>query len=203
NKVTFVGTDGRRLSKITREFPDILPFEKGIILPGKAVKEIQKLLDSGEIGKIAFEPRDRRVYFRIGDVDLICKLIDGQYPDYEQVIPKKVEQTLKLNRNQFEQSIRQVAVMAAEPSRQVKFIFNDGLILNATTPDLGDSQAYVQCEYSNEEITIAFNSGYLTDIIKSLNSDQIVLGFSSSSSPAVIKDPDDGDFISVIMPMKI
>jgi len=202
--VTFVGTDGRRLSRISREFPDTLPFEKGIILPGKAVKEIQKLLDSGETGMIAFEARDRRVYFRIGDVDLICKLIDGQYPDYEQVIPKKVDHTVKLSRVELEQAIRQVAVMAAEPSRQVRFAFNsEGITFNATTPDLGESQAYMPCEYSGEEVMIAFNSGYVIDIIKSLNTEQISLGFSSASSPATLKDPDDKDFISVIMPMKI
>lgn len=202
--VSFVGTDGRRLSKISREFPDPLPFEEGIILPGKAVKEVQKHLDSDESGMIAFEAKDRRVYFRLGGVDLICKLIDGQFPDYEQVIPKKLEYKISVVRNEFEQKIRQVSVMAAEPSKQIRFSYAaDGLTFLATTPDLGDSQAFLACEYSGEEMTIAFNSSYVLDIIKSLTASDIQIGFSSPSSPAVVLDPEDKDFISVIMPMKL
>ncbi len=203
-KVSFVGTDGRRLAKIDRVFPETLAFQDGIIIPNKGVRELQKLLDSGETGMIAYDDRERRIHFRLGVVDLICKLIDGQYPDYRQVIPNTMSHKLKVNRLTLENSLRQVAVMAAEPSRQVRFTFAKGSItIAASTPDVGEAQDILSTEYDGEEITIAFNSNYLIDVIKVLNGEDIILGFSSSSAPAVILDPEDDDFVSVIMPMKV
>ncbi|MCP5482260.1 MAG: DNA polymerase III subunit beta [Spirochaetales bacterium] len=202
--VTFVSTDGRRLSRIKREFPEKLPLSGGVIIPNKAVRELQKLLDSDQEGKLAFEERDRRVYLRIGAVDLISKLIDGQFPDYEQVIPAKVSHEVAVERQTIENSLRQVSVMAAEPSRQVRLTFaSDGLSIAAQTPDIGEAQDTFEIDYSGEEVTIAFNSNYLMDVIKVVSSQDLRVGFSSGSAPAIVKDPEDMDFIAVIMPMKL
>jgi len=202
--VSFVGTDGRRLAKIQRAFPSALPFTEGVILPNKAVRELSKLLDSTESGGVAYDEKERRIHFRIGGVDLICKLIDGQFPDYRQVIPQKLSSTLKLSRTQFENSLRQVAVMASEPTRQVRVGFGPSQIsFSASTPDLGEAQDNMPSDYSGEEMVIAFNSNYLLDVIRVINVDEFNIGFSSSSSPVVIQDPSDPDFIAVIMPMKI
>ncbi|MBX7058668.1 MAG: DNA polymerase III subunit beta [Leptospirales bacterium] len=203
-RVAFVATDGRRLSRVVREFPQALPFKEGVILPNKAVREMLKLLDSSEEGRIAFDEKDRRVYLRIGGVDLITKLIDGQFPDYEQVVPKKLAHRISLDRAAFENSLRQVAVMAAEPSRQVRLSFGGGALnIAASTPDIGEGQDTLPADYSAEEITIAFNSNYLLDVLKTIGGGAIRAGFSTSSAPAVIEDPDDKDFVAVIMPMKI
>lgn len=204
NKTSFVATDGRRLSRITREFPEPLPFKDGVILPNKAVREVQKLMDASVEGKIAFDERERRVYFRLGSVDLITKLIDGQFPDYEQVIPRKVTSKVKLDRAALENSLRQVAVMAAEPSRQVRLIFNDNsLAISASTPDIGEAQDAISVDYKGEETAIAFNSNYLLDILKVIGVSEIAIGFSSSAAPAMTEDPADPDFVAVVMPMKI
>lgn len=203
-QVSFVATDGRRLSKVTREFPEALPFGDGVILPNKAVKELQKVLDASEEGRIAFDERERRVYFQLGGVNLITKLIDGQFPDYNQVIPRKLESFVKLTRGNFENSLRQVAVMAAEPSRQVRLGFStNALNIAAATPDIGEAQDTLATEYGGEEVTIAFNSNYLLDVLKIVGTDDLELGFSSASAPAMIRDPEDPDFIAVVMPMKI
>lgn len=204
NQMSFVGTDGRRLAKIDRDFPDSLPFEQGVILPNKAVKELMRLLDSSESGQIALDQKESRVHFRIGSVDLICKLIEGQFPDYTQVIPKQLEYKLEINRDELENSLRQVAVMAAEPTRQVKISFSkEDTIIAASTPDLGEAQDSLSVDYSGEDITIAFNSNYLLDVIRALNVEKITLGISSPNAPAVIMDPDDNHFVAVIMPMKL
>ncbi len=204
NRVTFVGTDGRRLSRILRDFPEQIPFKDGIILPNKAVKEVFKLLDSSEQGEIAFNESDRSVFFKIGNVQLICKLIDGQFPPYNQVIPQNLEHKLLLDRNTLEDSVRQVAVMASEPTRQVRFTFSQGtLSILAQTQDVGEARDMIPCGYEGEEITIAFNSSFLLDVIRVISADQIEFGFSSSNAPVVVNDPTDGDFVSVIMPMKI
>ncbi len=203
-KVAFVGTDGRRLAKIERAIPAELPFQEGVIIPNKAVRELNKLLDAGTESQIAFEHKDRRIHFRLGEVVLVSKLIEGQFPDYEQVIPKKLSFSVILDRMAFENSLRQVSVMAAEPSRQVHLKFAAGAIsINASTPDLGEAQDSLEADYAGEEMTIAFNSNYIMDILKVLPVEKISIGFSSPSAPAVIRDPADPDFITVIMPMKI
>jgi len=202
--VSFVGTDGRRLSRVEREFPEDLPFQDGIILPNKAVRELQKLLDNEDGGTIAYEEKDRRIHFRLGEVVLIAKLIEGQYPDYQQVIPKKLGEKLNLDRARLESSLRQVAVMAAEPSRQVRLSFQSGsLNISSSTPDLGEAQDSMETSYEGEELTIAFNSNYIMDIIKTLTGEEVQVSFTSSNAPAVLLDPQDKSFIAVIMPMKI
>ncbi len=203
-RVAFVGTDGRRLSKVEREFAEEPPFSGGIILPNKAVRELHKLLDSGSDGRVAHDDKERRVHFRLGDVDLITKLIEGQYPDYQQVIPRRLENDLNLNRSDFEHSLRTVAVMASETSRQVRFSFQSGLLrLDASTPDVGESHDVIEIPYSGEPVTIAFNSGYIMDILRVLDSEEIRFSFTGPSAPAVIRDPKDDQFVAVIMPMKI
>jgi len=96
--------------------------------------------------------------------------------------------------------------MAAEPTKQIRFSFGrEGIELNATTPDLGEAQGFIAiaAEYEGEEMTIAFNSNYITDAIRAIKSEIIHIGFTSPSAPATITDPNDTDFISVLMPMKI
>jgi DNA polymerase-3 subunit beta len=203
-KLSFVGTDGRRLSRISREVADVLPFQEGVILPNKAVRELQKILDGGASLRIAFNDKERRIYFRVGDYDLISKLIDGQFPDYEQVIPKKLDFIALIDRLKFDQSLMHVSVMAAEPSRQIRMNFQKNMIvMTSTTPDLGGAHYNVECEYAGEEMTIAFNSIYVQDTTHNLVSNNIKIGFSNPNAPTVIQDPDDPEFISVIMPMKI
>ena len=94
--------------------------------------------------------------------------------------------------------------MAAEPSKQVQLSFvSKALNINASTPDLGEASDSLENDYSGEEVTIAFNSNYIMDILKVLPVENIAIAFSSPSAPAVIQDPADPDFITVIMPMKI
>ncbi|MBI3394787.1 MAG: hypothetical protein HY042_03020 [Spirochaetia bacterium] len=137
-------------------------------------------------------------------IDLICKPIDGQFPDYEQVIPQKVDQQIPLDRGLFETAMRQVAVMAGDPSRQVRMTFGkNNLTITASTPDLGEATDTITCGFGGAEITIAFNSNYVMDVIRILDSEKITLGFSSSSAPTTITEENDPQFIAVIMPMKI
>ncbi len=203
-RVAFVGTDGRRLAKIQREFPENMPFNEGIILPNKAVRELLKLLDSQQSGLVSFDSKERRVHFRVGSVDLICKLIDGQFPDYRQVIPKKLEYEIPVDRSELENALRQVSVMAAEPSRQIKISFNSSnFTITASTPDIGEAQDSISANYDGEEMIVAFNSNYLMDIIRIINNEKVIVGFSTPNAPAVLKDPEDADFIAVVMPMKL
>ena len=180
------------------------PFNQSLIVPHKAIRELQRLLDASEDIGIAFHEDEKKIFFLSGEMQLSSKLIDGNYPDYMQVIPKKFEHSLLLNRESFIASIRQVAVMASEPSRQLKLcISKDNLELSASTPDLGEAVDSLAIDYKGESLILAFNSRYLLEVLQSINAEKFVLKFGSVGTPITIKETEDGDFMAIIMPMKL
>ena len=202
---TFIATDGRRLSLIRKEFPVEFPLADTVIIPHKTVHELQKLSDEeGELN-LAYNKTDKRIYFRIGNTTITSKLIEGNFPDYKQVIPQKIEHEIPMNKEVLENSIQQVAVMATEPTRQVRLSFDQNkLYLHASTPDIGEAEDSLVIQYSNEEkIETAFNSRYVIEVLKALETEEIVFGISSSSSPVSIQKPGNKDFMAIIMPMKV
>ena len=202
----FIATDGRRLSLIRKEFPLETPIiEEAIILPHKTVREIQKLSDEDGDLSLAYDKLDKRPYFKLGNTTITSKLIDGNFPDHKQVIPQRIEHNILINKEAFENCIRQVAVMATEPTRQIRFNFEKNrLYLHASTPDLGEADNNLEIDYDSEEkIETAFNSRYIMDVLKVVETENIVFGISSSASPASIQKPGDKDFMAIIMPMKI
>ncbi|MCB1173584.1 MAG: DNA polymerase III subunit beta [Leptospiraceae bacterium] len=204
NKVDFVATDGRRLSLIQRDFPSELPFQAGIIVPNKAIRELQKLLEASLKTKVGYNAAEKQIHFRIGQIDFISKLLDGQYPDYNMVIPKTLEHSVTIDKAYLESCLKQVSVMATEPSKQVKLSFQkDALTISASTPDIGEADDQLDIDYDGDEVLTSFNANYILDIIKVIRDEKLAFAFSNSGSPAVIKDQGDPEFTAVIMPMKV
>lgn len=201
-KIIIVGTDGRRLTKVEREINNHLPFEKGVIIPHKAIKEILRIIDSNDSGSVALV--NNQIYVKVKDVELLCKLIDGNYPDYEAVIPKDSTNQVKIPKDKFSVVLRQALIAAEEPSKQVKLEFSqNNLTLSSATPGTTEANISLPIEYDGSEIMIAFKGEYLSDIVKSIQDSEIVVEFNSSSAPVIFKDPSDPQYIAVVMPMKI
>lgn len=203
-KLTFVATDGRRLSKVDRTMEKVLQLGKGIIVPGKAIRELMKVIEPDQNCDIHYSASDQRLFFRAGNIQLQTRLIEGNFPDYKQVIPSQVGATATINRQQLENSIRKVAVVAIDASRQIQFdVKKDQLHLRSATPDLGRGDNSLPCQYAGDAMSIAFNSIYIQDILKIIEADEIRIGFTSASSPAIVMDPGDSEFLAVVMPMKL
>jgi len=201
-KIIVVGTDGRRLTKIEREINNHLPFEKGIIIPHKAIKEILRIIDSNESGSVALI--NNQIYVKVKDVEVLCKLIDGNYPDYEAVIPKDTSNQVRIPKDRFGIALRQALTAAEEPSKQVRLEFTKDMItLSSANPGATEANISIPIEYSGEEVMIAFKGYYLSDIVKSIHETEMILEFKTSSSPVIFKDPSDPQYIAVVMPMKI
>lgn len=200
-KLSFVATDGRRLSKVERTVDHDLPFAKGIIVPHKAIKEINRMIDSNELGKIGVI--DEQIYTHISHTELLCKLIDGHFPDYEAVIPKDYKRVIRMAKDDLQVAIKQAMIAAEEPSKQIRLRFTSGnLNINSSTPGSTEININIPIGYSDEEVAVAFKGEYLLDIFKSIDDSDVILEIKNSNSPVVFKDPSDPDFISVIMPMK-
>jgi DNA polymerase-3 subunit beta len=208
-KLSLVATDGRRLAKIDHEMEVGEGLSGSLILPAKTVSELTRLLDKGESLKIAFN--DRRVAFQIhtkdetdgfvGDIQLVSKVVEGNYPNYQQVIPKETHQRIKVERELFLQSIHRAALVATDKSNSVKIQISNNLMeLSAASPDFGESHESLAIDYSGPDLQVAFNPAFLMDPLKALAKDEIFFELKDEVSPGVFKTLE--SFLCVIMPVR-
>ena len=203
-RIRFVATDGHRLAMIERAVPTAIGFlAKGIIVPRKGVAEIRKLCDEGE-GAVDLGLGDGFLMVRRPDLLLTTRLIDGEFPNYRQILPKGHKVRLLVERERLQHAVRRIALMAHERSRGFRFVLSDGQVeLSASNPDLGEAREILPVEYQGERFETAFNARYLLDVLGSMSAKEVVLELSEELSPAQFRPVDDPDEIAVIMPMRL
>ncbi len=209
-KLTLVATDGRRLALIGKEMDVPAANAGSIILPAKTASELTRLLDKGEKLKISFN--DRRASFQIGtdkdnsglvdSVYLYSKVVEGNYPNYQQVIPKETHQRIKLERELFLQCIHRAALVTSEKSNSVKIKLTSNLLeITAQSPDFGEAHESMAISYSGPDLQVAFNPAFVMDPLRALAKDEIFFELKDEVSPGVFKTLD--SFICVIMPVRL
>ncbi len=203
--VTTVATDGRRLAYASAS-AKFSQAEKEFILPSKTVQEILKLLkDDGTVELISFENQVAFVFKNGEELEecvLISRLVEGNFPNYKQVIPEKVKERVVLNREEFFAAIRRVSVVTNEKSSMVKLSFTKNLLtLTANTPDVGEAKEEIQLAYEGAEVLIAFNPAYVADALRNLDEEEITFEFNDTLSPGIIRSGN--SFLYVIMPMRV
>ncbi len=209
-KLSLVATDGRRLALMAKDM-DVPPESAGaIILPAKTVGELTRLLDKGEKVKINFN--DRRAAFQIatdkdtsGLIDhvyLYSKVVEGNYPNYHQVIPKETHQRIKLERELFLQCVHRAALVCSEKANSVKIKLTSNLLeLTAQSPDFGEAHESMAIGYSGPDLQVAFNPAFLMDPLKALSKDEVFFEVKDEVSPGVFKTLE--NFVCVIMPVRL
>jgi DNA polymerase-3 subunit beta len=196
-----VATDGHRLAVSARTIPDAGKPVSAIV-PRKAVAEIARVLGTGEEVQIALT--ENQFVLQMPNFVLTARLIEGQFPNYEAVIPKNHPGRLVIARGALMAALRRVAVMADERNKPVKLVFGPGsLRLAASSQDLGEAEETLEVDYKGEELTIGFNSRYVLDAVAPVEGEQVVFQFKDSLSPGVIKSVEDEGYCCVIMPMRI
>ncbi|MEM0896987.1 MAG: DNA polymerase III subunit beta [Verrucomicrobiota bacterium] len=200
SNLTLVATDGRRLAmvEIETEFPE--SHETEVIIPTKAINELQRLLtDEGEVKVLVGESQ---IGFQINDNTLVSKLIDGNYPNYNQVIPDESKIRITLERETFLRVIQRVSLLASDKSNSVKLSFDDNRIeISANSPDVGEAQETLPVQYEADPITIAFNPEFLMAPLRNLDEDAVYLHLIDEMSPGVLRI--EGSFLYVLMPMRV
>lgn len=198
-KLIVVATDGRRLALVEQEMEFPKANEIDVILPTKAVNELLRTL--GAEGDVEIAIAENQIAFTIGNTYLISKLIEGNYPNYKQVIPSETKERITLERELFLTSIKRVALLSSEKSNSVKLNFSkNGIEITANTPDVGEARESLSVPYKGKEFSIAFNPEYLGDPLRNLDSDLVHFDFTDELSPGVIRH--DKPFLYVIMPMR-
>jgi DNA polymerase-3 subunit beta len=198
-----VATDGHRLARVEMPAPAGSEGMPGVIVPRKAVAEIQKLVeDGGESVEVELSPAKIRLNF--GGVVLTSKLIDGTFPDYQRVIPTGNDKQLVVERADFAKAVDRVSTISSERGRAVKLSLNDGrMTLSVNNPDSGSATEELEVDYDSGALDIGFNARYLLDITGQLDGDTALFRLADPGSPTVIQDRDGAPALYVLMPMRV
>jgi len=202
--VLMVATDGHRLSIVKREVGTKWNFPKGGIIPRKGVMELRRLVENAGETAIDLWADNKHVIAYCENTTLVIRLIDGQFPPYEQVVPKKTKRTVAVNRDELIHALKRVSVMSTDRSRGVKFNISPGnLDISASNPDLGEAKEELSAEYKGESFEIGFNAKYFIDALSAIRDDQAVLQMGDETAPCVLSSEFDRNFTHVIMPMRL
>jgi len=203
-----VATDGHRLSLLDRESQMIRGIEKGIIIPKKGVLEIKKIMgdrDGGEEMKVYFD--QTHGFFKIGKSLMVIRLIDGEFPEYEQVIPKGNDKRVIMEKEKMYASLRRVSTMASERVEGIKFSVKKNFIeLSSYHQDFGDAKEEVEVSYEGPSLEIGFNARYLMEALSVMEMGDVVMELKDEGSPGILKPQsvtEPSNQLCIIMPMRI
>jgi DNA polymerase-3 subunit beta len=199
--VRMVATDGHRLALSNRSLGQGVASATGIV-PRKAVTEIMRVIGSGEEVQMAIT--ENQFVLQMPNFVMTARLIEGQFPNYEAVIPKAHPGRLTTARGGLSAALRRVSVMAEERNKPVKLALSPAsLKVSASSQELGEAEEILDVEYAGEEMVIGFNSRYLLEAMAALEKDQVVLEIKDAQSPGVVKSVEGEGYCCVIMPMRI
>jgi DNA polymerase III subunit beta len=198
-----VATDGHRLARVEIPSPAGAAGMPGVIVPRKAVAEVQKLIEDAS-ADVTIEMSTTKARFTFGDVVLTSKLIDGTFPDYGRVIPSGNDKRLVVERDSFARAVDRVSTISSERGRAVKLSLADGkLTLSVTNPDSGSATEELEVDYDASPIDIGFNAKYLLDITAQLDSDTALFKLADPGSPTLVQDREGSSALYVLMPMRV
>ncbi|MBF0388223.1 MAG: DNA polymerase III subunit beta [Candidatus Omnitrophica bacterium] len=197
--IRLVATDGRRLSKFEKPLMQEVAKDVSVILPIKAVNEINRnLKDEGEV---IFVGGANQVLFDINGIMIATRIIEGDFPNYLQIIPKITATKINLNTQDFLAAIRRANLLATPDFQAIKFeIFQDKMIVSKTTPDVGESREELKIVYGGPEMVIGFNPQYMIEVLKNTNDAAIDIEFLGTDKPCVIRKE---NYLYLALPMRL
>ncbi len=201
-----VATDGHRLAKVAMENKKLKGMSEDIIVPPKVLNIIPRFVSEsdGEIGIIFGE---NNIIFNLGDIILSSRLIEGPYPNYEEVIPTDSDKKMVISKNDLAGAVRRVSILSNSLTHQVKFnIKNNGLTISTTNADVGgEAKETLSCDFTGEGIELGYNANYITDILAKIDCEEVVFELSNSVSAGVVYAPDipKENFLCLVMPLRL
>lgn len=205
-KLTAVATDGRRMSLCSQEegIPDGIDIK--VIVPGKMIHELERLLDTEN--DIQIHITENQAGFQFDNMRLVTALIEGTFPNYDMVVPKKHDKEALLSTEQFTEAMRRTRTMTNDKFNSVRFLLSGNKVtLRVVTPEVGEYEEELPIEYQGEDLEIAFNPDFVLDVLRQVDTDQTQFVLKDAMSPGVLKpaadDPVSDSYINVVMPIRI
>ncbi|MDO8837053.1 MAG: DNA polymerase III subunit beta [Vicinamibacterales bacterium] len=207
DSMSMVATDGHRLALVTtpRDAAGVKMDDLRTILPKKTMSELSRLLADGE-GDIRFEKGENNLFFKIDGRLLVSRVIDGQFPAYERVIPKGNDKRVEFERDRLGSAIRRVALLSNERSRAIKLTLEPGRVdIASHSQEFGEAHEQLAVEYGGPQLHISFNAQYVVDFLNAVQTDVIAIEFKDEASQTVMRPAgnSDYDYTYVVMPMRI
>ncbi len=199
-----VATDGHRLSLVDRPVDSVLrPFEEGVIIPKKGLAELKTVLENVE-GSFGVAASEGAVFARVGSTELAITLIEGSFPNYQQVVPAEAPHSLRMNRAIFYDALRRVSLLSDQDSRSVMLEADgDRVVLTSADIRMGEARDEIDGEYSGPPLKIAFNSAYVMEALRAIGGEEILLSIQDSLSPCLLRSTADPRALCVVMPMRV
>ena len=199
NTLRLVATDGRRLAKIENKRSKPFKKELSVIIPVKAVHEITRNLKDD--GFVSILTSTNQILFDIDGTLIATRIIEGEFPNYTQVIPDPITPKIRINTQDLLSAIRRANLLTTPDFQAIKFeVFKDKLVISKTTPDVGESREEIPVEYGGPEMVIGFNPHFLIDFLKNVEQERINMELIGSDKPAVMRL---GDYLYLALPMRI
>jgi DNA polymerase-3 subunit beta len=216
-KVRMVTTDGHRLSKVEVKIDESGFYNFAMIVPQKGIAEIRRMVEDGE-GIVSVALHEGSVFIKremvvekgqegatplLAEFTLVSKLIDAEFPPYDQVIPASSDREVVVGRGPFLEALRRVSIVSSDRTLGVKFVLSEGsLEIVTNNPSVGEGSEQLDASYEGEDLEIGFNARYFIDILSVLEDEEINLELSGALDPVIVKDPT-GTFVGVVMPMRV
>jgi len=204
-KLRMVATDGHRLALVDRAIgADVEGLVSDVIIPRKGLAELKRLVDEEDADQVEIGFEGNSGLARKNSVTLVMRLIEGKFPNYQQVIPANADQKLTLASEAVIRAIRRVALLSVERSHAVKLELSKGLLrLSSSNPDLGQAEEELDVDYSGDDLTLGFNAKYLQDSLVAFATKEVELSLHDATSPVIVRPTDDPDSLAVVMPMRL
>jgi DNA polymerase-3 subunit beta len=199
-----VATDGHRLAMIERKVPEV-KLDRGVIMPRRGLVETRKLLDATPDAEVTLSVSPKDVGMSIASVSFFMRLVEGEFPDYHQVIPGAARATVRANRDDLWAALKRISLLASERSGGVRLNLKKGnLEITASNPDQGEASEDIEVSYSGEPLGVGFNARYLLDVLSvHAEGDVVELGVTDEVGPGVVRGSQDPDYTYVVMPMRL
>lgn len=204
SKVRMVATDGHRLSLVERALEGDFKLKSGVIIPRKGLFELKRLLDEAPEAECHLGFAENSALFKKPGLTMVMRLIDGQFPEYQRVIPKEGEKVVTMPKASFMDGLKRIALLSADKSNAVKVgLKENSLKISSHNPDLGEADDELPVAYQGGEITVGFNARYLMDVLSVLETDEVTFELGDEHSPGVLHAPGDRSYTAVVMPMRV
>ncbi len=202
DKIIMVATDGRRLSYISETLSDNIEDFSGIIIPSKILNLVKKL-SSGE-GNLSIAVSEKTLYVKFDNQKVYSTLIDGQFPNYNRVIPDSQEYSITINKKDFSDALKRVSLLAEQKSKRIFLsVSGENISLKSEESDIGVAKEDFSCVYNGPDLTIALNCQYLQDPLRVITDDEISIDFTESNRAITLNSVPQKNFFHIIMPMQM
>lgn len=198
--IKLVATDGRRLAVVEKEMPKETILDKKLIIPTKTIQELNRLLEGDGDVEILFD--ENQVLFNLGDTVIISRIIEGEFPNYEQVIPKEVKEKIVVDKDALMAATKRASILTNQDSMAIKLdVSKNKIAISKNTPYMGEVREEISANYKGKDITVGFNPNYIIEVLKNIDTKEVELELADNDKPGVIRLGN--EYVYVVLPMQI